>query len=165
MFFFSAFAAILFLFGSSQKTSLGVNALAIPNPRYSLSTEATIGSGNIMERQLNNNDQEGDIAAIVRRAGPPVPASIRIVPASTRIQSSQNQPGRKPNRRPGELDGTEGTGEEGTGEEGSGEEGGSGESDGANPNGSPDPPDKCDQKNLTKKEKIKCKKQKSPPSA
>lgn len=162
MFFFSAFAAILFLFGSSQKFFCA-NGLAIPNPRYPLSTEATIGSGNIMERQLYNNDQDGDIAAIAPRAP--------IVPASTLAQ-----PARKPYKDEGEP---------GSGQQ---DEGEPDEQVHPPPNeieheidtpgpphhhfnpphhhvDHPGAPDKCKGKPHTEEEEIRCKKQSSPPSA
>lgn len=131
MFFFSAFAAILFLFGSSQNF-LCVNGLAIPNPRYPLSTEATIGSGNIMERQLNNNDQDGDIAAIVPRA-------------STMPPSILAQPRPKPQEDPGEQDERVDPPTDEIPEEP--------EIDTPDP---PDAPDECKWEPLTEEEEIRC---------
>lgn len=154
MFFFSAFAAILFLFGSSQKTSLGVNALAIPNPRYSLSTEATIGSGHIMERQLNEPDQKGVIAAIVPRA--PLPPSTL-----TQSQAGRNQAGRKKyheSEGPDEPEQSERLDLEDLENLEAPEE-----LEEDHPHEPPDTP--CGKKNITKEEEIRCKKQQSRPSA
>ena len=69
MFFFRAFAIVLFIFGFSANVPDFVNGLVVAN-RSPLSTEAMMQSNIITERQLNDNDQESDVfdrAAVIRR--------------------------------------------------------------------------------------------------
>ncbi|MCJ1425513.1 hypothetical protein MMC29_003413 [Sticta canariensis] len=80
MFFFRAFATVLFIFGFSAIVPEFVHGLVVANPRSSLSTEAMTQSDIITERQLNDNDQESDVfdrAAVIQRRSSPVSPAIK----------------------------------------------------------------------------------------
>lgn len=156
MFFFRAFAIVLFLFGFSANVPEFVNGLVIANPRSPLSTEAMTQSDIITGRQLNDNDQGRDIvdrAAVIQRGVPP---SI----------TSGGRGGRKPQPKQGEDDDVDSDDPREIGEDGN---------DQNDPDSvethrlhRPDPanPDQCEMENISAERKRRCNERNlSPPSA
>lgn len=154
MIFFRAFATVVFWFGFSANIPGFVNGLAIANPRSLVSTGATIGSDIIMERHLNDDAREDDIAVIIPRiaVSPSITSGPRPPPP--------RQPGGGKNGNHGGDGDVPDPGE--TGDQPDSVEVGDGT--GEMPPSTPDAdgPDKCKEENLSKKQKARCQHQNPP---